>query len=176
MNCPKCDHLLEECAINHARVDRCRNCGGLWFDEGELQAVRDERDEDLGWLDYDLWQDESLLAPSGKSVACPRDGKPLFKIKYGSSDVLVDVCLECRGVWLDREELEHILSALEAKIDRETIPEYLGELETELKDLVASPGHTREDVRNILILMKLIEYRLLAQHPRLAEIIASLPD
>jgi hypothetical protein len=39
---------------------------------------------------------------------CPKDGAQLMEINRGG--VLVDVCPECKGVWLDRGELEKIVS------------------------------------------------------------------
>ena len=176
MKCPKCDKYLDEVFIDHTRVDRCERCGGLWFDKGELDTVRDERDHDLAWLDYDLWKDGNKLGSSGSFVDCPRDGKPLFKIKYGPADVMVDVCLECHGVWLDKDELDKILRELQQRINKETIPEYLNDLGAEVKDLLLSPGDSGQELRNIAIIMKLMEYRLAAQHPRIAEIASVLPD
>jgi Zn-finger nucleic acid-binding protein len=176
MKCPKCDYELSELVLGGSKVHHCGRCGGIWFDKDELSAVKDERDQDLSWLEYDLWSDKDQLQPSGSSVECPRDRQPLFKIKYGPSDVLVDVCMECHGVWLDKDELDKILAELKEKVTTETIPEYLRDLETQVKDLVVDPGHTKEELRNIAIIMKLIEYRLAAEHPTLAKITSSLPD
>lgn len=176
MRCPQCTKSLDEIAIGRAKVDRCSLCGGIWFDRDELKTVKDERDGDLRWLDFDLWGDEGQLRSNGTYLDCPRDGGPLFRIKYGPADVMVDVCLACQGVWLDRDELEKILAALRDKVNRETLPEYLRDLEGELKDLFLAPEHSKEDLRNIAILMKLIEYRLAAQHPKIAEITSELPD
>jgi hypothetical protein len=89
---------------------------------------------------------------------------------------MVDVCLNCRGVWLDKDELDKILSELKTKINTETIPEYLGDLEMEIKDLVLHPANNKEELRNIAIIMKLIEYRLAAQYPAITKITSSLPD
>lgn len=177
MKCPKCaSDYLEEIIINGIKVDRCTNCGGLWFDRDELGVVRDHRDESLSWLNFDLWEDEEKLSASGTSVDCPRDGKPLFKIKYGTTGVMVDVCLECRGVWLDKDELDKIVAALKERLNSETIPEYLKDLTGEVKELVTHPDHAGAELRHVMIVMKLLEYRFFALHPRLAELISVLPD
>ena len=173
MKCPKCRKSLREVKINNVRIDRCKNCGGLWFDRNELKIVRDHRDKNLSWMHFDLWRDEEELAISGKSVKCPRDGKSLFKIKYGDSDVVVDVCLNCRGVWLDKNELNKIVLSLREKIDSETIPEYLGDLGGEVSELVKKAG---VEIKHIMIIMKLIEYRIVAKHPKITEMISMLPD
>ena len=40
-------------------------------------------------------------------LRCPNDGARLVEVDR--SDVLIDACPECRGVWLDRGELDKIL-------------------------------------------------------------------
>jgi uncharacterized protein len=47
---------------------------------------------------------------------CPMDGVPLTEmVKNG---VTIDVCPECKGVWLDRGELEKLVSVA-VELDRE---------------------------------------------------------
>lgn len=176
MKCPKCKiEDLKETKINGVKIDRCEHCGGLWFDKNELKITRDNRDKNLSWLKFDLWEDENKLIVSGQSINCPKDEKPLFKIKYGNTDIMVDVCLECHGIWLDREELDKIISELKQKINVETIPEYLNDLGGEVKELIVHPDQAEIELRHIMILMKLLEYRFLAQHPKISEITSILP-
>ncbi len=40
MKCPKCGMQLEEVTLGDVRIDKCFGCGGLWLDEGELEAIR----------------------------------------------------------------------------------------------------------------------------------------
>ena len=42
-------------------------------------------------------------------LLCPNDNTAMQAVKRG--DVELDICPQCRGVWLDRGELEKILSA-----------------------------------------------------------------
>jgi len=176
MQCPKCNNKnLEKIKINDIKVDRCSNCGGLWFDKNELKITRDHRDQNLSWLKFDLWEDENKLMISGRSINCPRDKKPLFKIKYGETGVMVDICFDCHGIWLDKEELDKIILELKEKINSETIPEYLNDLSGEVKSLVIHPDQMEIELKHIMILMKLLEYRFLAQYPRISEITSALP-
>ncbi|MEA1937302.1 MAG: zf-TFIIB domain-containing protein [Patescibacteria group bacterium] len=175
MNCPKCGTKLKQTKIVNVKVDHCDNCGGIWFDKDELKLVRDERDKNLSWLDFDLWNDKDKLSVSGKSIDCPRDGKPLFKIKCGDTDIMVDVCLECHGIWLDKNELDKIISELKEKINAETIPEYINDLGAEIGKLIIHQGKAGIEARHIMIIMKLIEYRFMSQHPDLAKAISKLP-
>lgn len=175
MNCPKCNSKLIQTETAGVKIDHCDSCGGIWFDKDELKLVRDERDKNLSWLDFDLWSDKDKLSVSGKSVNCPRDGKPLFKIKCENTAVLVDVCLECRGIWLDKNELDKIILELKEKINKETIPEYIDDLSVEIGKLITHQGKTWVEAKHIMVIMKLIEYRFMSQHPDLAKIISKLP-
>ena len=40
----------------------------------------------------------------GEPLRCPVDGARLVQVER--SDILIDACPECRGVWLDRGELD----------------------------------------------------------------------
>ena len=43
----------------------------------------------------------------GTNLRCPADGARLIEVER--ADVHIDACPECRGVWLDRGELDRIL-------------------------------------------------------------------
>jgi uncharacterized protein with PIN domain len=39
MRCPKCGMDLEEISYREVKIDKCFSCGGVWLDDGELEAV-----------------------------------------------------------------------------------------------------------------------------------------
>jgi hypothetical protein len=39
MKCPKCGADLKETEFHHIKIDRCPECGGLWFDKGEIEML-----------------------------------------------------------------------------------------------------------------------------------------
>jgi hypothetical protein len=39
LHCPKCSGLLETHTFRGFLLDRCQNCGGIWMDRGELEAI-----------------------------------------------------------------------------------------------------------------------------------------
>jgi uncharacterized protein len=47
---------------------------------------------------------------------CPVDGTPLMEMN--KNGVTIDVCPECKGVWLDRGELEKLISVA-VEVERE---------------------------------------------------------
>src|SRR5919112_3049428 len=52
----------------------------------------------------------------GMASVCPRDGTQLVEVER--SGVRVDACRTCRGVWLDRGELDKILEREAQAFDR----------------------------------------------------------
>jgi hypothetical protein len=51
MSCPRCGTPLSERAEHGVTVDECSNCGGIWLDKGELEALAGrEQDSWLGRL------------------------------------------------------------------------------------------------------------------------------
>jgi len=51
--------------------------------------------------------DGPIRPARGEPLRCPSCGTRLVELER--SDVLIDACPECRGVWLDRGELDRIL-------------------------------------------------------------------
>lgn len=38
-HCPKCPGKLEAYTLEGFALDRCHECGGIWLDQGELEAI-----------------------------------------------------------------------------------------------------------------------------------------
>lgn len=39
LRCPKCPGVLDSYTFQGFNLDRCRDCGGIWMDKGELEGV-----------------------------------------------------------------------------------------------------------------------------------------
>ncbi len=54
-------------------------------------------------------------------MRCPVDDAPFREVTRRG--VKIDICTECRGVWLDRGELDHLLEAASAaEFDQPAVP------------------------------------------------------
>lgn len=106
MKCPKCDDSLALIEVRGTKVDKCPACRGIWFDEKELEAILEVRPSELRPLGGQ--ENEAFNRVRGN---CPRDGSELMRVSSArESDVVVDVCPACQGIWLDGGELQRILS------------------------------------------------------------------
>lgn len=175
MHCPYCHTTLEQAIIATVEVDYCPRCYGLWFERDELQWAKDAKDEDLKWLDIDLWKDTSRFRISQGKKLCPQDRVPLYETRYGDSDIHVDVCNLCYGVWLDRGEFKGIMAYVADKGQKEVLFHFAKNLRNETWEVVSGPQLLTEEVEDVLILMKLLRYKFLTQHPTMARFVASLP-
>ncbi len=54
MKCPIDGEKLEKAIFYGVEIDYCPDCLGSWFEQGELREAKDEKIEDLNWLDIDL--------------------------------------------------------------------------------------------------------------------------
>lgn len=114
INCPRCRAPMAEIDYEGITVDTCRSCGGEWLDPDELKAVTARREtvftpEEIAQVEgvdqvTVVAQDE--LA---EELSCPRCGARLRAFNYAyTSGVIIDKCPDCGGIWLDKDELEHV--------------------------------------------------------------------
>ncbi len=175
MICPKCGVKLKEFSSGSLKLDKCELCHGIWFDKNELKKVIDKRDKDLDWVHLDLWnKKEKLIAKGGKRI-CPFCKKALSILQYNRSGVEVDICAACGGIWLDKGEMEKIVEYLEKSLDQKTVPEYIEEIIKEGDRAIARPERSIAEARHILILAKLLQYRILAEHSFIRGLVDALP-
>ncbi len=126
MHCPNCrQKTLEEFKIGNIKtvVERCQVCGGIWFDRMELESI------------MELAVAELIIPPGAEETerCCPRDGEIMFAFKYPQTDVTVDMCKKCDGLWLDGGELTEIKKTRVAlagsgKLDKRSSTTTLGRL------------------------------------------------
>src|SRR5262245_4905420 len=107
MKCPKCEtETFLTFSIREIEVDRCRTCGGIWFDEKELVQLLSVSPQELTPL-RDGVKQEDLDSKRGQ---CPRDMKPLLRVFSAINPaIIVDTCTQCRGIWLDSGEFNSLL-------------------------------------------------------------------
>ncbi|MBW3670333.1 MAG: zf-TFIIB domain-containing protein [Acidobacteria bacterium] len=109
MNCPRCGRELERMRMKGpgTAVDHCRECGGTWFDKGEVAEVLGARAVEPLMIPPD--------APAVDSKQCPRCRRPLAVFAYPGTLTVIDACRSCHGVWIDAGEIEEIHAARERK-------------------------------------------------------------
>ena len=119
MQCPQCDTRLETIEYEGIKVETCPGCEGEWLDDGELKHVVKTREV--------LFSEEERRAIASttkitgvkvedvdRDLRCPNCGGQTDAINYGGdTGIIIDRCTGCRGIWLDRSELEKIQKLVE---------------------------------------------------------------
>ena len=107
--CPRCTKVLVEKTVAEITVEGCPECGGAWFDKGELDDVAKRDPSALGVID-------DAFAPSGRErtgamrdLRCPVCLARLdtFEFKHFPG-ITLDGCGKCRGIWAEDGELRQI--------------------------------------------------------------------
>ena len=169
MNCPDCGSELRETNYCGIRIDECPRCLGRWLDRDELRRAKDRTDQDLRWLDFDLFGGDVGTRPAHRKVKlCPRCSDSMAVIAYETSGVFVDVCSNCHGAWLDHGEFEKIIRHLEHEAVSETAGQFGRDVEHQLAQVVTGPEGPISELRDFFAVLRLLEMRLAVEHPTLA--------
>ena len=114
MICPVCAKTLKPVASNGVTVDVCdKGCGGIWFDQFELQRFGQPNAPAPEPL-LNVRPNLATAIPNTPKRPCPRCAgirlkRRLFNPK---SEVEIDECGGCGGIWLDAGELAKIRAEL----------------------------------------------------------------
>jgi Zn-finger nucleic acid-binding protein len=126
--CPVClgvkmEKLVLETAGEALVLDHCARCGGVWFEEGEVDALG-RCEAGLLWGEISRRDSDHVMlchncaAPLGRNESrcgvcawvveldCPTCERPMDLSLQGG--MRLDYCRACRGVWFDHAELTGI--------------------------------------------------------------------
>jgi Zn-finger nucleic acid-binding protein len=112
MICPACQRALVELTVAEITLDFCHGgCDGIWFDGGELEKLG-ESEEGQTHCSVALPVDPSIEVDESLPPRCPRCGSGAVmkqtRVGGGEEGVMIDLCEECGGVWLDHGEFESL--------------------------------------------------------------------
>lgn len=164
--CPKDNTQLKSTSLKGVTVDICPKCTGIFFDRAELKRAKDATDEDLRFLDFDLFEDRNdrfIKYNTGRK--CPKDNMEMIGLRYADSKIQIEKCIECDGVWLDGGEFEKIVKYLEKKATTMTSGELGEHALKELTSLAQGSEDIGQELKDLLSVLKLYETRLEAEHP-----------
>jgi Zn-finger nucleic acid-binding protein len=160
--------------LHGIEIDECPDCKGTWFEQDELRKTKDIQAADLNWLDFDLWKHPERFHAADKPLACPRCAVNMVTIEYDRTGVEIDYCASCGGVWLDAHEMEQIIRALFEELETKNLSDYIAASLEEAREIVTGAEGFISEWRDFLTVVRLIQYRILTDHPRMHKILADL--
>ena len=98
IKCPRCQIALTGMEYQPGTtVHWCGLCSGIWVDGEELYEILKVSPDTMP---------EPTCRDAG---ACPKCGNRFFyPLNFPDTDVVVDICEGCKGIWFDRGELQAI--------------------------------------------------------------------
>jgi uncharacterized protein len=144
MICPVCNIGMLVVERNRIELDYCSNCGGTWFDSGELDLLL----ASLGVSKSGAFIDGILVSPDEKTDErprkCPVCSKKMKKTTIGDHPkVLIDACRRGDGLWFDGGELDQFLNELS---DKQLAGSESQQISTFLKHTLQSRNQSRNKV------------------------------
>ncbi|MBZ0166663.1 MAG: zf-TFIIB domain-containing protein [Candidatus Omnitrophica bacterium] len=168
MNCPQCDNALQQVEFQGVVIGECPECHGRWFDRGELKKAKDLANEDFGWINFDPFdQDVTKIEDTPEGTPCPQCHSEMHSLPYSNSEVIIDKCAACHGIWLDQNEFEKIIAYLDHFVSSESAAELARESLHQLEDILRHKKDLSTGFRDFLVVSKLLEKRVGVEHPKL---------
>lgn len=176
MNCPKCQVALHKKTIQGIEVDECGQCEGLWLQRDELRQVKDKIDSDLNWMDFEIWKHPEKFKTKSERIKCPHCGDSMHVLEYGDTKVEIDYCSQCESVWLDKNELQKIIAALEKDIVTKSLGDYAKSTMEEAKELLTGSESLISEWKDFTTIFRFLEYRILSLKPKIHNAIVTFQN
>lgn len=174
--CPSCGSNLKQRHYKGISIDECEKCRGMWFGKDELKRAKDATDDDLRWLDFDLFEQKGGKFLTTKSEKkCPSCSSQMQSLQYMDSKVTIDVCPSCHGVWLDHNEFKKIVQYLENVVVSKSASEYAGDMAKQLQEVFTGQESKTSEMKDFLAVVRLFDQRLLAENHWISDIITNWP-
>lgn len=173
--CSQCKQELKKVIYKGVSVDECPQCLGMFFEKNELEMAKNNTDEDLRWVDFVIFENTpNKFIPSDSNKMCPACNSSMKGFTYKDSKVTLDVCSQCEGVWLDKGEFQKIIAYLEKLIISESASEYAKDVLQQFREIANGNEDMIREIKDFLAVLKLFEMRLVAEHPKVSEMIQAI--
>lgn len=119
MNCPKCSEKMDAVKQEGTTVDRCRGCGGIWFDLFEAEdLIETETGTDIDTGNFL----KGIKMDRIRDIKCPRCTKPMETASDREDPTLkFEVCTDCHGYFLDAGEFRDMANVMNGERWLETV-------------------------------------------------------
>lgn len=110
-SCPRCTYPLQTREGPGLQIDRCPRCRGFFLDPGETAQLYGLSAEPASWVHSEV------ASSRGRSrLSCPagHGSMEIFRLSHGEVALDVDVCRQCKGLWLDASEDRHLVEIVNA--------------------------------------------------------------
>lgn len=107
--CPTCSKSMMTLKVGSTEIDECRNCGGIWLDDQEIETLARTARLPHNLLNRYPVGEHSMQNLPGERPCPACDNSRLVSVPY--LGVPVEMCRECHGFWLEHGVLKRVLKA-----------------------------------------------------------------
>jgi Zn-finger nucleic acid-binding protein len=175
MKCPQCEEQMKQSNIAEITINECPGCRGLWFDHGELDALKDEVLPDMGWLDIDTWQEQTEFKARKDPNFCPKcRDVALTTVQDKQSTTEISICTYCKGTWLSAGQFLNLINALLDEANQKSAPEFVKICLQQAKEMLTRPDSIISEWQDLKTVLELLKHRIFIEHPKLKSLIVGL--
>lgn len=175
MKCPQCKKQMNQSTIGEITINECPSCIGMWFDQGQLDAVKDEVLPDMGWLDIDTWKEQAEFEAHRIPNFCPKCREiALTTIKNRKSITEISICTRCKGTWLATGQFLNLINELLDEANQKSAPEFVKIGLQKAKEMLTSNDSIISEWQDLKTILELIKHRIFIEHPKLKSLIVGL--
>jgi len=106
MRCPKCRSDMQRLDVDGTVIDRCERCRGIWFDAGEMEALREK---DIAEAIDTGSAIQGKVFNSIDQYRCPRCGGIMTRVvDEQQTHIGYETCTDCSGSYFDAGEFRDL--------------------------------------------------------------------
>jgi len=176
MDCPECHQPMSSKRAGEVIIDECAQCKGIWFDHHELDEVKDRLYPDIRWMKCEPWERGGVFhVGKNRTLKCPRcEDIHLYVFYREESDVTLQLCPQCKGMWLGAVDFNNIILAMLLEAERKTLLDYAKASLKQASETIANPGRLLSEWKDLEAVLRLLKYRFFADNPMVEDILAGL--
>ena len=114
-NCPVCEGKFEAIPLNFELtdetiyLDQCAECGGIWFDKGELMEIFNNAVKEAMAVGEFTENFDSISDSKDTYLDCPRCNIKRTAYEGKILDMQVVKCKACNGIWISDGQLGELM-------------------------------------------------------------------
>lgn len=150
MKCPACSNSMMRIKVWAYSIQTCHDCAGIWIEQDNfgdfVRALALSEDTPADVVQFFKRRDVvSLHTIQEKEKVCPKCSKKLRKFNYSyDSNVILDKCPDCGGIWADNGEVERVATYIKGDPRANAVGEGIAELsKRDHPDADFLPGYNR---------------------------------
>ena len=175
MECPQCKEQMKQSNVGEITINECLRCRGMWFNQGQLDAVKEKVLPDMGWLDIDTWKEQAEFKARRDPNFCPKClDIALTTIQDRKSKTEISMCAQCKGTWLATGQFLNLINDLLDEANQKSAPEFVKISLQQAKEMLTSPDSIISEWQDLKTVLELLKHRIFIEHPKLKSLIVGL--